>query len=50
MCEGVGKDSGCGHESSHLMHDMIYSIYDCIFLYGMWYDVYVPLHVHLGGE
>ena len=50
MCEGVGKDSGCGHERSHLMHDMIYSIYDCIFLYGMLCDVYVPLHVHLGGE
>ena len=31
MCEGVGQDSGCGHEESHLMHDMIYSIYDCIF-------------------
>ena len=21
-CEGVGRDSGCGHEESHLMHDM----------------------------
>ena len=21
-CEGVGQDSGCGHEESHLMHDM----------------------------
>ena len=31
MCERVGQDSGCGHEESHLMHDMIYSIYDCIF-------------------
>ena len=20
--EGVGRDSGCGHEESHLMHDM----------------------------
>ena len=22
MCEGVGRDSGYGHEESHLMHDM----------------------------
>ena len=22
MCEGVGWDSGFGHEESHLMHDM----------------------------
>ena len=22
MCEGVGRDSGCGHEESHLMHIM----------------------------
>ena len=21
-CEGVSRDSGCGHEESHLMHDM----------------------------
>ena len=21
MCEGVGRDSGCGHEESHIMHD-----------------------------
>ena len=20
-CEGVSRDSGCGHEESHLMHD-----------------------------
>ena len=26
MCEGVGQDSDYGHEESHLMHDMIYSI------------------------
>ena len=46
-CEGVDRDSGCGHEESHLMHDMIYSIYDCIFCVecGM---MCVPLHVHLG--
>ena len=25
MCEGVGQDSGYGHEESHLMHDMKYS-------------------------
>ena len=31
MCEGVGQNSGYGHEESHLMHDMIYFIYDCIF-------------------
>ena len=31
MCEGVGQESGYGHEESHLMHDMIYSIYDCVF-------------------
>ena len=50
MCEGVGQDSGYGHEESHLIHNMKYSMYDCIFLYGPWYDVYVPLHEHLGGE
>ena len=22
MCEGVGQDSGCGHEESHHMHDI----------------------------
>ena len=26
MCEGVNQDSGYGHEESHLMHDMKYSI------------------------
>ena len=26
MCEGVDQDSGYGHEESHLMHDMKYSI------------------------
>ena len=31
MCEGVGQDSCYGHEESHLMHDMKYSILDCIF-------------------
>ena len=31
MCEGIGQDSGYVHEESHLMHDMKYSIYDCIF-------------------
>ena len=31
MCEGVGQDSGYWHEESHLMHDMKYSILDCIF-------------------
>ena len=25
-CEIVGWDSGCGHEESHLMHDMEHSI------------------------
>ena len=24
MCEGVGQDSGYGHEPSHLIHDMKY--------------------------
>ena len=24
--EGVSRDSGCGHEESHLMHDTEYSI------------------------
>ena len=49
MCERVGQDLGCGHEESHFMHDMIYSIYDCIFCIecGM---MRVSLHVHLGGE
>ena len=42
MCEGVGQDSGCGHEESHLMHNMIYSLYDvcvcaiaCTFRWGV---------------
>ena len=26
MCEGVGQDSGYGHDESHLMHDNKYSI------------------------
>ena len=26
MCEGVGQGSGYGHEKSHLMHDIKYSI------------------------
>ena len=30
-CEGVSRDSGCGHEEFHLMHDMKYSILDFIF-------------------
>ena len=49
MCEGVGQDSGCGYEESHLRHDMIYSTYDCVLCMecGM---VCVPLNVHLGGE
>ena len=48
-CEGVGQDSGYEHEESHLIHD---TKHPCriAFLYGMWYDVCVPLHVHLGGE
>ena len=25
-CEGVGRDSGCEHEASHLMHDIKYFI------------------------
>ena len=25
-CEGVGRDSSCGHEESHFMHDMEHSI------------------------
>ena len=37
------------HEESHLMHDMIYSIYDFSFCMecGM---MCVSLHVHLGRE
>ena len=25
-CEGVGRDSGCGHEKSHIMYDTKQSI------------------------
>ena len=25
-CEGVGRDLGCGHEDSHLMHETKHSI------------------------
>ena len=25
-CEGVGRDSGCGHEESHILHDTEYFI------------------------
>ena len=33
------------------MHDTEHSIYDYIFLYGIWFDVLcTPFHVHLGGE
>ena len=31
MCEGVGQDLGYGHEESDLIHDMKYSMKDCIF-------------------
>ena len=34
MCEGVGRDSGCGLEESHLMHD-IKSFLNKLQLYGM---------------
>ena len=44
-CDGVGRDSGCGHEESHLMHD-IYIPCRIAFFYGLWYDVCVSLHVH----
>ena len=30
-CEGAGQDSSYGHEESHLIHDMKYSMWDCIF-------------------
>ena len=47
MCEEVSQDSGYRHEESHLIHDMKKKIHVGLhFLYGMWYDVCVPLHVH----
>ena len=46
MCEGFGQDSGYRHEESHLMHGMKKFHVGLHFLYGMWYDVCVPLHVH----
>ena len=30
-CEGVSQDLGYGHEESHLIHDMKYSMKGCIF-------------------
>ena len=50
MCEGVGQDSGYGYKESHLMHDMKKFHIGLHFLNGMQFDVYMPLHVHLGGE
>ena len=49
MSKGVSQDSGYGHEKSHLMHDMIYSIYDCVFCMECCM-MCVLLHVHLGRE
>ena len=46
MYKGVGRDSGCEHEESHLMHDI--KIIPCINCICM--DACVPLHVHLGGD
>ena len=50
ICEGVGQDSGYGHEKSHFIHDMKLFHVELHFLYGICYDVCVPLHVHLGRE
>ena len=50
-CEGVSRDSGYGHEASHLMHDTQYFIYDCIIY--MEYDwMFYVCHCMciLGGE
>ena len=48
-CVGVGQDLGMGMKS--LISFMTRNI-PCkvAFMYGMWYDVCVPLHVHLGRE
>ena len=50
MCEGASQDSSYGHEESHLMHDMKYSISDCIFCIecGLMYACYC-MYI-LGGE
>ena len=52
MCERVGQDSGYRHAESYLMHDMKKKIFHVglHFLYGIWYGMCVPLHVHLDGE
>ena len=50
ICDGIGQDSGYGHEESHFMHDMKKFHIGLHFLNGMWFDVFMPLHVHLGRE
>ena len=50
-CEGVNRNSGCGHDWSHLIHNTKHSIYNCIIY--MEYELMflcMSLHVHLGGE
>ena len=48
MREGINRDSGYGHVESNLMHDMKKKKFHVglHFLYGMWYDVCVSLHVY----
>ena len=50
MYEGVGQDSGYGYKESHLMPDMKKFYIGLHFMNGMWFDVCMALHVHLGRE
>ena len=43
MCEGVDED--LRHGAWNVDIRVVLHI-----LYGMWYDVWLPLHVHLGGK
>ena len=50
-CEGVDRDSGCGHKESHLMHDTEHSIYDCIiYMKYEWMFTYCHCICTLCGE
>ena len=46
MCEGVGRDSGCGHEESHLMHVMNIPYRITSFMWIVVGGLCMSLHVH----
>ena len=51
MCEGVGEDSGHGHDESHRLHSMKNFRYRlACFTWNVCIIVNKTLHVHLGEE